>query len=89
MHIHGTHLNPNNQLNALHPAQEAEARRSAERTRKSLLSAASSLAGDDGCVVTLGNQEQAGENPPRGQRRHPENEPSPSGNDRAPFSGYA
>jgi len=67
MRVHGNQFDPNFQVNALHAAARAEAKRAAERTRRKLLSAASELAGeyDDAadCVVMLSednaSQEQA------------------------------
>jgi len=55
MRIHGNQLDPNVlQMYALHAAAKIEAKREAERTRRKLTDAASSLGGeDDDCVVQL------------------------------------
>ncbi|HEX4037962.1 MAG TPA: hypothetical protein VHX37_07885 [Acidobacteriaceae bacterium] len=93
MHVHGPHFNPDYQLNALYAAARTEARREAERTRRKLLSAASSLAGEaaegQDYVVTLrgrgDNEEETGQQDQRGQKR----EPSPNGTGDDAFSDYA
>jgi hypothetical protein len=67
MHVHGNQLDPNAlQMYAMHAAAKTEAAKEAERTRRKLLNAASSLAGEysDDCVVQLsgdgGSKEHAG-----------------------------
>lgn len=56
MRVHPNQVNPNAQLDAMHAAQKAEARRQAARTRKKLMQFASQLAGGleaEDLVVTL------------------------------------
>ncbi|MGA8111911.1 MAG: hypothetical protein WBD46_14080 [Acidobacteriaceae bacterium] len=92
MHVHGPQFNPNYQLNAIYAAARAEARREAERTRKKLLSAASSLAAEAGedCIVSLksrdGGEEEASQQGQHGHNGEPQSrEPADDG----PFSDYA
>jgi len=92
MHVHGPHLNPDYQLNALNAAARAEARREAERTRKKLLSAASALAGEAGedCIVSLKSRDDTDEEASQqGQHRHNGEPQSRESADDGPFSDYA
>jgi hypothetical protein len=75
MRVHQNQVNPYAQLDAMHAAQKAAARRQAERTRKKLLQLASESAGEadtESCVVQLEShsqqQEAAEEKNQRGSR---------------------
>jgi hypothetical protein len=94
MHVHGNQFDPGIQMNYLASVAKAEAAREAERTRKKLLNAASSLAGDideADFVVSLGGEEDSGEQSRKqDQERNqqpdrPQSAPAPEQN----FSDYA
>ena len=66
MHIHGNQMNPNISLDAAYAAQQAQAKREAEATRKKLLETASQLAAaNEDCIVSIGSQQEDGENQPK------------------------
>lgn len=59
MHIHANRLNPNLDLNAAYAAQQAQAKREAEATRKKLFDSAIRLAAEnEDCVVSIGSQSE-------------------------------
>jgi hypothetical protein len=59
MHILGNQLDPMKEMFALAEAAKSEAQREDERTRRKLLIAASSLAGEDeDCVVRLSGDDE-------------------------------
>jgi hypothetical protein len=93
LRIHASQLNLNAEVFAADAVARAEAKASAELTRKKLLSFASALAGElndpADCVVKLrGNGEE-----PEGQGRHDqgteEEEAEPAAAEENPFSGWA
>ncbi len=63
MRVHANPINFNAQLDALHSAARAEAKREAARTRKKLSEFASELAGEaesgEACVVRLEGREES------------------------------
>jgi hypothetical protein len=65
MHVHQNQLDPNLQLSYMSSIAKTEAKKEAERTRRKLLEAASSLANayadEEGYVVRLGSHEGAHE----------------------------
>lgn len=63
MHVHASQINPNAQLDALHSAEKAAAKKETERTRKKLSVFASALAGEasDACLVKVGSNEESRE----------------------------
>ena len=69
MHVHANQTNPYIQLDTLHAAERAAAKRDAAKTRKKLMESASRLAGeaddDEDCVVSLGSREESEEQPRR------------------------
>jgi hypothetical protein len=98
MHVHGNQFDPNIQMNAVYAAARAEAKRAADRTRKSLLNAPSALAGEydyeADCVVSLsgddtsrGNANQ-GSAQYQGSQRNPNGQPD-SGRGNDPLSYWA
>lgn len=71
MHIHGNLTNPNLALNAAYAAQQAQAKREAEATRKELIRSAMTLAAEnEDCVVSISGQR---ENPAK-QSKHNQRE---------------
>jgi|NGEPerStandDraft_6_1074524.scaffolds.fasta_scaffold722210_1 hypothetical protein len=59
MHIHGNLVNPNLALDAAYAAQQAQAKREAEATRKELFKSAMTLAAENGdYVVSIGGQRE-------------------------------
>jgi hypothetical protein len=74
MHVHGNQFDPNIQMNAMYAAARAEAKRAADRTRKSLLNAPSALAGEydyeADCVVSLSGDDASRENANQGHAQN-------------------
>jgi hypothetical protein len=71
MHVHPNQSNPYIQLDTLHAAERAAAKREAAKTRKKLMESASRLAGDDDedCVVRLGSREESEDQPKQKNRQ--------------------
>lgn len=98
MHVHGNQFDPNIQMNAVYAAARAEAKRAADRTRKSLLNAPSTLAGEydfeADCVVRLSGDGGSRENASEGHGQNQGSQKNPNGqpdSDRRidPFSYWA
>ncbi len=73
MHVHPNQSNPYIQLDTLHAAERAAAKREAAKTRKKLMESASRLAGeaddDEDCVVKLGSREESEDQPKQKNRQ--------------------
>lgn len=93
MRIHASQINLNAEVFASHAVARAEAKASAELTRKKLLSFASALAGEvedsEDCVVKLRGRGEE----PEGQGRHDQGaedeEAEQAEAEENPFSGWA
>lgn len=77
MHIHRLPTNSELQMNALYAAQQAEAKRKAEETRKGLSDFASILKGEAERSISLLDERQEGESGRRQQKRQQEEQTQP------------
>jgi len=93
MHVHRNQFDPNLQLSYLGATAKAEAKKAAERTRKKLLEAASSLAGEsgdeEGYVVHFGGRGGSQEDESQPDREGQPEKQQVSGNRTQVLSGYA
>jgi hypothetical protein len=82
MHIHGNRMNVNLDLNAAYAAQQAQARREAEATRKKLFESAMRVAAENEyCVVSLAGQQENSEGQPDQERERSKGQKKGSGQD--------